>query len=675
MSLTHRARVYELASLSACEAICSRDREIKGYQPRYVTENLLSYYAAINTWLIIIDDYSPGGSSDVLYSLVHRGLLSVVDEFAAAADCLVHGMPVTSDLVADILRGVEYAKPVVRVTNHHRPSEFSMKLQICRYLKRTTFQYRPDTEKAAKDGFHEAQLDLISDVIPRYDDYPNVISAIRNILAGALPWDDICARLEEMRDPVVGPRMRTFTSGASSDAGTAFSAKLKWMGATNPLFFRPIMGSWITPPSMEGHCEWVDESYYLDMGCECRDRHKHTVRISTAPKSVKGPRIIAMEPVDKQSAQRFAKDILYRYFPEGVDLTDQTINQERAFEGSVNGRYATIDLSSASDFVTKPLVRKIFPQRFCDAIWWMVPTHYELRKKEYPLYSFATMGNGLTFWVESMVFWAISRLWAPHGEVCVYGDDIIVPTDAANRVIFTLEELGFRVNRDKTFTSGDFRESCGVECLAGDYVQPVYYPRFPVRGEITEHTCTFSNYTSVEDGDYVDTTIRIVKLQQRLTEVSLNAARFLRHLLADAHPNMTQSKYGSSSSDVWGPEDITGPDAWAAVGTITHTVVQGPPVEGSTDTCVVIREWVATPQSNRPDAGLRHTRYAPIAKDSPKETNDSDGLFDEYLYWQFLEKGPTWRESDGWLPSNAWLPSRERLRLTAKVVEWGLRSL
>jgi hypothetical protein len=59
------------------------------------------------------------------------------------------------------------------------------------------------------------------------------------------------------------------------------------------------------------------------------------------------------------------------------------------------------------------------------------------------------------------------------GQVRVYGDDIIVPADYAASVIRSLEDFGLRVNADKSFWTGRFRESCGKEYFAGDDVSIV----------------------------------------------------------------------------------------------------------------------------------------------------------------------------------------------------------
>jgi hypothetical protein len=61
------------------------------------------------------------------------------------------------------------------------------------------------------------------------------------------------------------------------------------------------------------------------------------------------------------------------------------------------------------------------------------------------------------------------------GEVAVFGDDIIVPIDSRELLFDALEILDFKVNVHKSFWTGKFRESCGVDAFAGVDVTPVYW--------------------------------------------------------------------------------------------------------------------------------------------------------------------------------------------------------
>jgi hypothetical protein len=209
-------------------------------------------------------------------------------------------------------------------------------------------------------------------------------------------------------------------------------------------------------------------------------------RITTVPKNAKVNRVIAKEP-DLNSHMQVAvgKHIRSRLKNSlNVDLKDQSINRDLARIGSQNGTLCTIDLSSASDTLSIRTVWELLP-----------PCWYELLDKLRSHYGtlpdgslikyekFSSMGNGFTFELESLLFYAISEA-AQLGNgrtpfTNVYGDDIIVPTEHYPLVSSALEGAGFIVNHDKSFFSGSFRESCGGHYYKGVDVTP-FYIRKPI---------------------------------------------------------------------------------------------------------------------------------------------------------------------------------------------------
>jgi hypothetical protein len=95
------------------------------------------------------------------------------------------------------------------------------------------------------------------------------------------------------------------------------------------------------------------------------------------------------------------------------------------------------------------------------------------------LEKFSSMGNGFTFELESLIFWALAlgccrTVGVDVEHVGVYGDDIIVPTDAAGLLYEVLDHCGFWVNTQKSYIDGPFRESCGADWLNGKDVRPFY---------------------------------------------------------------------------------------------------------------------------------------------------------------------------------------------------------
>lgn len=160
----------------------------------------------------------------------------------------------------------------------------------------------------------------------------------------------------------------------------------------------------------------------------------------------------------------------------GVDIRDQTRNQRVARYGSITNETATLDLSSASDLIARGLVKYLLPDDWfrllagaaCSQTTWKGTTHV--------LQKFCSMGNGFTFPLETLIFWALSSavLGSRDFWLSVYGDDIIVPTDYSARVIVALEGAGFEINKKKSFVDGPFRESCGAEYYSGISTRPYF---------------------------------------------------------------------------------------------------------------------------------------------------------------------------------------------------------
>jgi hypothetical protein len=161
------------------------------------------------------------------------------------------------------------------------------------------------------------------------------------------------------------------------------------------------------------------------------------------------------------------------------DLTDQRRNQELAWRGSMYGDVATIDLSSASDTLAFSVVFDLLPEAWVDLLASFRTGHIEYGGREYELEKFSSMGNGFTFELETLIFWALSSACTElSGEdqdvVSVYGDDIIVPVKAVDLLMASLTWCGFNLNREKSFWTGRFRESCGADYLAGESVRPTF---------------------------------------------------------------------------------------------------------------------------------------------------------------------------------------------------------
>ena len=206
-----------------------------------------------------------------------------------------------------------------------------------------------------------------------------------------------------------------------------------------------------------------------------------TAKLIFVEKNAKTQRPICIEPL----LNGFAQLAIGGYLKERLrvhakqDLSDQTRNQMAAMAASVTGRFATIDLSSASDTLAFSVVFDLLPEEWVDLLASFRTGHMFYGGREYELEKFSSMGNGYTFELESLIFWALSAACTElSGEdqdtVSVYGDDIIVPVKAVDLLMATLTWCGFNLNREKSFWTGSFRESCGSDWLAGEPVRPIF---------------------------------------------------------------------------------------------------------------------------------------------------------------------------------------------------------
>jgi len=205
-------------------------------------------------------------------------------------------------------------------------------------------------------------------------------------------------------------------------------------------------------------------------------------RIVTVPKNAKTNRVIAIEPGINLWFQKSIGDMIaLRLLRVGIDLKHQERNQHLARVGSIDSSLATVDLSSASDSISDSVVRELVPPK-----WYSV---MDSCRSRYGVFSdqsvkrwakFSSMGNGFTFPLESLIFYAVAKCCVeyckPTGRntVSVYGDDVIIPTSCYRLFSELMTFYGFRINETKSYATSPFRESCGAHYFSGIDLKPVY---------------------------------------------------------------------------------------------------------------------------------------------------------------------------------------------------------
>lgn len=212
-------------------------------------------------------------------------------------------------------------------------------------------------------------------------------------------------------------------------------------------------------------------------------------RISTVPKSFETDRTIAIEPrlnvYLQLGVDRVIRHGIKRHW--GYDLNDQEQNKQlvkdQAFGLYPDDELVTVDLKGASDTISLKVCELLIPPAWLDLLLDLRSPIGEIKEsgrvvKRVTYEKISSMGNGYTFVLESLIFGALVRAACRRcgctGKTGVFGDDLIIPRSAYPRLYDYLGLFGFSINTGKTFTTGDFRESCGTDYYKGTDVRPLF---------------------------------------------------------------------------------------------------------------------------------------------------------------------------------------------------------
>lgn len=296
---------------------------------------------------------------------------------------------------------------------------------------------------------------------------------------------------------------------------------------SNPRNIRPCHGTGSTACHTPNHKKWATIRYYekLDQVYDYATHFyfspthlademqvmEHSLtrepraRVCFVPKDSRGPRVISCEPAELMYIQQGIMRLLYDTLETNnltrgqINFIDQGVNRKLAYQASKDGSMATIDLKDASDMISLELVRRVFPADWvecleaCRSEETILPNGTVVK-----LNKFAPMGSSCCFPVEALVFWACARatthilcgqlfglgVKSPHlnnwtRPIYVYGDDIICDSRFARAIMDGLEIIGLKINRQKSYVDGPFRESCGGDYHNGYDVTPVRVRHVP----------------------------------------------------------------------------------------------------------------------------------------------------------------------------------------------------
>lgn len=630
MDFNRIAPLNERIAIEEIDGLARRDYDAlvdgKVTPERFVESNRWGYYLCANTWIHFVSDVGNELLGNLLRASIKEvGLVPAISIAANVADQLVRAAHDAEHLSEMDSIPIAFSHPsnrlkewVVRTTR----LPFKDARRCLSFPKRFTPVVRTDSSRLHEEAITSFLETNAANVKTEYrinSLSPIVIGDGANrlpfraecpddkyVAIASLARDVMCNIVGEFEGlstqdfPRIGP-------GATRNSGRSLYQRLEDIAKYGEYeFSHTPTWRWVTGFYHVPHPDLRERYYYRlvndrkrrivrgpreSRGFRGTSRIPQVCRITSVPKTYKKVRLIALEDVCNMSKQLFLKDKLMDRIAKSryaalLPLTRQEENREMARFAAYTDALATLDLSHASDSVTKPLVRMLFPDSWWRGFERCVPYEFILDEADATtrrLHMFATMGCGCTFVVEALVFVSLVvaavayKLGVTPDEALDYvipsvgltlrelirvmGDDIIVPSEFVEIVEDVLTFFGFSVNDDKSFVEGRFRESCGadwlrVDDLVGDSVidvSCVYWPRIPLgRDLITSLQSTYSEFDHVSQERFVTTCVsRLVALQHKLYDIAPLASGFLFHVLRNALPELSTSFPGEHDLTLW----------------------------------------------------------------------------------------------------------------------------
>jgi len=332
-------------------------------------------------------------------------------------------------------------------------------------------------------------------------------------------------------------------------------------------------------------------------------------KIGFVPKSSDEHRAIGIEMNGLVPLQMVVGSLIrHRLKSRGIDLNSQGRNRHMARLANTFD-LATIDLANASSSISLELVRKLLPPQWfglIDAFRTEVGTHKPTNTTiSYEMVS--SMGNGFTFELESLIFYALASAIAEREglsriesrrSITVFGDDIIVPRRIVSGLVDSMNLFGFTVNLGKSFYKGHFFESCGYDYYRNEQVRPFFLKRTLDKQE----NLLFAMNSIM---------LRAIKAQQLIL---IDVYQFLFKLLKSGEPFDTGPlHFDRNLGSTWNPEYSTDDlEACLRLPLFVAQKMGGVSYDISTFSFSYYRtivRGVQAPLSRNPQYAVRHVRY------------------------------------------------------------------
>jgi hypothetical protein len=282
-------------------------------------------------------------------------------------------------------------------------------------------------------------------------------------------------------------------------------------------------------------------AYYSEEVAKGSDAISHgesSGSLLAVPKTHKGPRLITAEPTAFQFLQQGLLRWIRQELPTPlrlcIDFKSQAPSREAALLASLDGKKATVDLSSASDRLSLWTVERIFRKHrnllTCLAACrtqMVTNATGESTRDSILLRKFAGQGNAVTFPIQSIVYaiCCIASVIIDRNIACnyrnilsvskvvrVFGDDLILPGSSVPYLAMILDFLQLKINRGKSHVEGHFRESCGMDAYRGIDVTPLYLSHLEPGNTAEQHI----SWTDVSNNAYAKGLWCLVKYMDNL---------------------------------------------------------------------------------------------------------------------------------------------------------------
>lgn len=565
---------------------------------QYVQDNLLNYYGLLNTWCnLALDIVGYAFASALSMRIRLAGLASTITVAANYAEFLIVNYHNESAVF-------DFPLPLDGFLKEAEALDFQSSHQILVFPKRFAPVVKPKYSALRQktiDAFIATNNANRDEVVPRLDSLVAWHGTVKSQmythkLVLAIARRIVREILHEAPD-LTGKNFPEFGPGSSRNCTNTVYHKFEYLvriGAYTPIHQVPLL-PFDTHPDLAIRKRRTKTGKKVEGNLHRPSlggigRFPQITAGTTVPKSYKTDRFIAKEdPANMSNQLALFRQILRLMkrsrFGKCMPITHQEHNQQLAYRACLTNTLATLDLSHASDSVTKRLVQLLVPDDWWTAFMRCIPVGFILSEHDQgprALHTFATMGCGCTFGVETLVFFSIQMScflialyknkiltlkdirdgnYIVPDDISSMGDDCVCPSTLAPFIIRELEWFGFSVNTDKSFISGPFRESCGKEFYfdaaseTPDDVTAIYWPRIPLRGAWSELEHLLENRWHAGETEVVPAVNRLIALQHRLLPFQ-NACRFVTTFVRSCAPYMTVSHRDDGFDDLWSNPSI-----------------------------------------------------------------------------------------------------------------------